>query len=115
LLVYIFSYDIVAILFARGNFTRQAALEVAEIQRMFAFQLVFYVAGLLAMRVLNAAGAARFVLLISCIGVVSNALFDWLFYESLGARGIALAGVLTSVVSLVMSVLLIKPALAARA
>ena len=115
LLVYIFSYEIVAILFARGNFTHEAAVEVSAIQQVFAFQLVFYVAGLLAMRVLNAAGAARFILIVSCIGVVCNALFDWLFYESLGARGIALASVLTSVVSLVVSMLFIKPALASRA
>jgi putative peptidoglycan lipid II flippase len=112
--VYLFSYEIVSVLFARGNFTEKAALEVSAIQRIFAFQLVFYVAGLLAMRVLNAAGAARFVLVISCIGVVSNALFDWLFYESLGARGIALASVLTSVVSLIASLLLVRPALVRR-
>lgn len=111
LLVYVFSYEIVRILFARGNFTDAAALEVSAIQQIFALQLVFYVAGLLAMRVLNAAGAAKFVLVISCIGVAANALFDWLFYESLGARGIALASVLTSVVSLVVSMLFIKPAL----
>ena len=111
LIVYVFSYDIVRILFARGNFTETATLEVSAIQQILAFQLVFYVAGLLAMRVLNAANASRFVLAISCVGVVCNALFDWLFYESLGARGIALASVLTSVVSLVVSLFLVKPAL----
>ena len=110
LIVYVFSYEIVSVLFARGNFTDAAALEVSAIQQIFALQLVFYVAGLMAMRVLNAAGAAKYVLVISCVGVVANALFDWLFYESLGARGIALASVLTSVVSLVVSLLLIKPA-----
>jgi putative peptidoglycan lipid II flippase len=114
LAVYVFSHEIVRLLFGRGNFTAAAVLEVAAIQQVFAIQLVFYVAGLLAMRVLNAAGAARIILLISCIGVVSNAFFDWLLYEALGARGIALASVLTSLVSLVVSVMLIKPALAAR-
>jgi putative peptidoglycan lipid II flippase len=111
LAVYALSYEIVKILFARGNFTETAVLEVSAIQQIFALQLVFYVAGLLAMRVLNAAGAARFVLVVSCVGVVSNTLFDWLFYQPLGARGIALASVVTSIVSLVASVLLIKPAL----
>lgn len=114
LAVYVFSQEIVQLLFGRGNFTATAVVEVAAIQQVFAIQLIFYVAGLLAMRVLNAAGAARIVLLISCIGVVSNALFDWLLYESLGARGIALASVLTSVVSLIVSVMLIRPALAIR-
>ena len=113
-LVYFFSYDIVAILFARGNFTVEIAVEVALIQKVLALQLVFYVAGLLAMRILNSAGAARFVLMIACIGVATNALLDWLFYESLGARGIALASVLTSVVSLIVSCLLIRPALRGR-
>ena len=114
IVVYIFSREIVELLFARGNFTATAVTEVSAIQQVFAIQLVFYVGGLLAMRVLNAAGAARFVLLISCITVVANGLLDWLLYESLGARGIALAAVLTSVISLVVSLLLIKPALIHR-
>jgi putative peptidoglycan lipid II flippase len=114
-LVYVFSYDIVELLFARGNFTQAAVVDVSAIQQIFAFQLVFYVAGLLAMRVLNAAGASRFVLVIACIGVVSTGLLDWLFYESMGARGIALAAVLTSIVSLIVSLLFIRPALGYRA
>ena len=114
LIVYVFSREIVEVLFARGNFTATAVAEVSAIQQVFAIQLVFYVGGLLAMRVLNAANAARFVLLISCITVVANALLDWLLYESLGARGIALAAVLTSVISLVVSVMLIRPALVHR-
>ena len=114
-LVYLFSYEIVDLLFARGNFTQTAVREVGAIQQIFAFQLIFYIAGLLVMRVLNAAGASRFVLVVACIGVVSTAFFDWLFYESMGARGIALAAVLTSVVSLIVSFLFIRPALVHRA
>lgn len=115
LLVFAFSYEIVDLLFARGNFTAKAAAEVGAIQQVFALQLVFYVGGLIAMRVLNAAGAARFVLIISCIGVASNGLLDWLLYESLGARGIALAAVLTSVISLVVALFFIRPALVRQA
>lgn len=115
LLVYVFSYEIVEVLFARGNFPLDAIAEVSAIQQMFAFQLVFYVAGLLTMRVLNATGAARFVLVISCIGVATTAFLDAMLYEPFGARGIALASGLTSVVSLIVALAFIKPALLRRA
>lgn len=113
--VYLFSYDIVEILFARGRFTEAAVQNVGLIQQVFAFQLPFYVAGLIAMRVLNAAGASKFVLWIACGSLLANALFAWLFYESLGASGLALAAVLTSIAGLIGALFLIKPALARRA
>jgi putative peptidoglycan lipid II flippase len=110
--VYLFSYELVDLLFARGKFTADAVIQVGAIQRVFALQLPFYVAGLIAMRILNAAGASRLVLGIACTCMICNALFDWMFYQHLGAGGVALASVLTSVVSLVCTVVLIKPALA---
>lgn len=113
LIVFVFSYEIVDLLFARGNFGQKAVNEVGAIQRIFAFDLVFYVAGLLAIRVLNAAGAARFILILSCISVTANATFDWLLYERFGASGIALATVLTSMVGLVAALAFIRPALLA--
>jgi putative peptidoglycan lipid II flippase len=106
--VFLFSYEIVEVLFARGNFTQANTALVADIQSVFAFQLVFYAVGLIAMRLLNAMRAADAVLWISCLGVAANALFDWLFYERLGASGIALSSVLTSVSSLIFALLFIQ-------
>ena len=108
LIVYVFSYEIVEILFVRGNFSRDSAVEVSAIQQIFAFQLIFYVGGLLATRVLNAARATGFILAISCVGLASVALFDWLLYSTWGARGIALSAVLTSTVTLVAALLFIR-------
>lgn len=113
-IVFLFSYEIVQLLFARGSFTEADTSAVAHIQRIFAFQLVFYAAGLVAMRVLNAVGAAAFVFWISCIGVILNAFFDWLFYERMGAGGIALSSVLTSVASLLTALLFIRAAFRRR-
>jgi putative peptidoglycan lipid II flippase len=109
-LVLLFSQEIVQMLFARGNFTEKDVVLVAQIQRVFAFQLVFYVCGLVAMRVLNALGTTDFVLWISCLGIVLNTLFDWLLYERMGAAGIALSSVLTSIGSLGFALALIAPA-----
>lgn len=111
LLVFMFSQQLVELLFARGSFTQNDTVLVAGIQRIFAFQLVFYVAGLVAIRVLHAVRASQFVMWIACFGVALNALFDWLFYEWLGAGGIALASVLTSAASLAFSMLFIAAAL----
>jgi Na+-driven multidrug efflux pump len=63
------------------------------------------------MRVLNAAGASRFIFWTACITAITNFLLDWSFYESMGADGIALASVLTSVASLTVTLLFIGPAL----
>ena len=112
LVVYVFSYQIVELLFARGNFTQASVAEVSVIQRIFALQLVFYVAGLLVMRVLNAMGSTRVVFVVSCVGLAATALFDWLFYRSMGAGGIALSAVLTSAVSFVVAAFFVKSALA---
>ena len=109
-LVLLFSQEIVQTLFARGNFTEKDVLLVAHIQRVFAFQLVFYVCGLVAMRVLNALGTTDLVLWISCLGIVLNTLFDWLLYEHMGAAGIALSSVLTSIGSLGLALALIRAA-----
>ncbi len=111
LLVYVFSHEIVQLLFARGNFTRSDTYLVAHIQQIFAFQLVFYVAGLVAMRVLNALGAADFVLWIACLGIVTGTFFNWLLYERMGASGIALSAVLTSMASLAFALIFIRAAI----
>jgi putative peptidoglycan lipid II flippase len=115
LIVYVFSFQIVELLFVRGNFSRDSAVEVGAIQQIFAFQLVFYVGGLLATRVLNAARATGFILWISCIGLASVTVFDWMFYTVWGAKGIALAAVLTSTVTLVAALLFIRRSFAANA
>lgn len=109
--VYVFSYPIVELLFVRGNFTAESAVEVSAIQRVFAVQLVFYAAGLLAGRVLNAMRASRSILLVSCAGLASVAFFDWLLYVRLGAAGVAWSAVITSVVTLAVALALIRVAL----
>jgi putative peptidoglycan lipid II flippase len=110
LFVFLFSHEIVQLLFARGNFTEKDTHLVASIQCVFAFQLVFYVSGLVAMRVLNALGTADYVLWISCLGIAFNVTFNWLLYERMGAAGVALSSVLTSIGSLVVALLFIQAA-----
>lgn len=114
-LVYVYSYELVDLLFRRGNFTTNDAVQVSAIQQVFCFQLVFYVALLLTMPVLNALQASHFVFYMACIGLASNALFDWVFYRPFGAPGIALSSVLTSALSLVCAILFVRAALARMA
>ena len=110
-LVYVYSHELVELLFSRGNFTAEDVAQVSAIQRVFCFQLVFYIALLLAMPVLNALRATRSVFYLACIGLTSTAFFNWLFYRDLGAAGIALSAVLTGAVGLVCALLFIKVAL----
>ena len=107
-IVFIFSYELVDLLFARGNFTQTAVLEVGAIQQVFSLQLPLYVAGLMAMRVLNAVNASKAVLCLSFLTLACVSLFNWLLYQPMGASGIALSAVLTSLVGLIAAVLFIK-------
>lgn len=115
LAIYLFSDDIVKLLFLRGNFSEEAALRVSAIQQVFAFQLVFYVGGLLTTRVLNATRSTEMILWIACIGVGAVALFDWQLYQPLGARGIALSAVITSFITLAAGLFFARAALVRNA
>lgn len=110
-LVYVYSYELVELLFARGKFTADDVLRVGAIQRVFCFQLVFYIAMTIAMPMLNAMQATRSVFYLSCLNLGSTTFFNWLFYRDLGAAGIALSAVLASAVGLLGALLFLRAAL----
>jgi len=87
----LFSGPITALVFGGGAFTAATALEVAKVQQMLCLQIPWYVASILAVRLLSALGMNRQVFAIAAANVLLNALLNFLLMRWLGVAGIALA------------------------
>lgn len=94
---------VIRLLFERGSFTPEDTQRVAEVLRFAALQIPFYILGSLASRVIVAMQATNFIIWLSCIGLVGNAVLNWIFMQSMGAAGIALATALIQMTSAGMS------------
>jgi putative peptidoglycan lipid II flippase len=89
----------VRILFERGSFTRQDTHVVAVVTACFALQIPFYVAGILGVRLLNALGKGRAIMLICATNLVVNIIGNLLLMRWLKVAGIALTTSLVYLVS----------------
>lgn len=87
----LFSQPIVAWSFERGKFTPESTMQVAAVQAMYAFQLPFYLLGLLLVRLAVALRLNRLMLLCGGLNLVVNAAMNWILMKPLGVTGIALA------------------------
>ncbi len=82
---------IVRILFERGAFGPQDTIRVAEVLRYAAFQIPFYIFGIVAARVAVSLQASRYMLGIAFSALALNASLNWLLMRHMGAAGIALS------------------------
>ena len=90
---------IVRVLFERGSFTAKDTRVVAVVTACFALQIPFYVAGILGVRLLNALGMSRSIMLICAANLVVNVLGNLLLMRWMGVAGIALSASLVYLVS----------------
>jgi putative peptidoglycan lipid II flippase len=95
----VFSEQIISLLFERGAFSHADTLRAAEIQRYFALQIPFHLAGLVGVQLLIATGRARLMLAVTPINLAVNCLGNWLLSRSMGVAGIALSTTVVMVVS----------------
>jgi putative peptidoglycan lipid II flippase len=89
----------VRILFERGSFTAKDTYVVSVVTACFALQIPFYVAGILGVRLLNALGMSRSILLICAANLVVNVLGNLFLMRWIGVAGIALSTSLVYLVS----------------
>ena len=87
----LFSEPLTALVFGGGAFTAATTREVAWIQQMFCLQIPWYVASIVAVRLLSALGLSRQIFVIAAANVLCNALLNYLLMRWLGVAGIALA------------------------
>jgi len=91
ILIYVFSDSIVNIIFQRGSFTPENTAIVSPVQAYFAFQIPFYVAGIVVVRLISSLRANHILMWGAAINLVINIGFNILFIHYLGLKGIALS------------------------
>jgi putative peptidoglycan lipid II flippase len=96
---------VIWLLFERGTFSAEDTARVAAVLRYAALQIPFYIVGSLASRVVVAMQATRFIVILSTVGLVGNALLNWLLMRGMGVAGIALSSVLVQMLSAALACL----------
>jgi putative peptidoglycan lipid II flippase len=90
-LIILFSEPIVQILLQRGSFTASDARLVAQIQAGYAFQIPFYIASVLVVRLISAMRYNQILMWGSAGNLIVNIGLNYLFMKWLGVSGIALS------------------------
>jgi putative peptidoglycan lipid II flippase len=91
ILIVVFSNAIIRVLFERGAFLASDTETVAQIQRLFALQIPFYVLGMIGVRLLSATGANRILMWISIANFVTNIVGNYICMQIWDVAGIALS------------------------
>jgi putative peptidoglycan lipid II flippase len=78
----------VMLLFERGAFTAKDTQEVAQILRVLALQLPFYLFGIVLVQWLGAAGKAPWLLIAAVMGLLAKLFGAWVWFD-LGGQGLA--------------------------
>ena len=91
LIIFAFSDSIINIIFQRGSFTTEDTVIVSPVQAYFAFQIPFYVGGIVVVRLISALRANHILMWGAAINLVVNIAFNILFVHYLGLKGIALS------------------------
>lgn len=103
LILWLWAPEIVAILFERGSFSSADTARVAGVLQYYGLQIPFYIIAVLASRVVIALRASKFILIVTVVNLTTNILFNILFMQFLGIKGIALS---TAVVHLISALML---------
>lgn len=90
-MIWLLAVPLVAFLFERGNFTREATLMTAEALRYFALGIPAVVLGTVCMRVYHAHQDTRTPVKLGLISVTVNIVLNFMLIGSMAHRGIALA------------------------
>jgi putative peptidoglycan lipid II flippase len=95
----LFGEMLVSLVFERGRFGRDDVTAVAAVNFMFAFQVPFYLAGIVLARAISAIGENRYLTIGAVINLAVNIVMNYVLMQSMGAAGIALSTSLMYVVS----------------
>jgi len=103
LLIYWLSDNITQIIFQRGSFTAGDTAIVSSVQSLFAFQIPFYVASIVVVRLISSLRANHILMWGAAINLFTNVILNIVFIHFIGLKGIALS---TSCVYLISFVFL---------
>jgi putative peptidoglycan lipid II flippase len=81
----------VKIVFQRGSFTAADTAVVSSVQALFAFQIPFYIASTVIVRLISSLRANHILMLGAILNLVSNIALNIIFIHYLGLKGISLS------------------------
>jgi len=90
-LIFWFSEPLVQIVFQRGLFTPEDTQAVSSIQALFSFQIPFYIASIVVVRLISSLRANHILMWGAVINLTVNIGLNFLFIHYLGLKGIALS------------------------
>lgn len=90
-MIFLFSPEIIKILYQRGRFTVLDSLITAKVLRIYIFQFIFLPAGVIGVRILNSLSRNKEILIIALFNFFSNIILNFIFINLIGIQGIALA------------------------
>ena len=91
IVIFAISDTIVQIVFERGSFTSQDTAVVAPVQALFAFQIPFYVASIVVVRLISSLRANHILMWGTVINLAANIALNVIFINYMGLKGIALS------------------------
>jgi putative peptidoglycan lipid II flippase len=89
--IFVFSQEIVQLMFQKSTLTLSEFAEVVKIQKLYSFQLIFGVLGTLSMRMLITYEEYKFLLKLSIFSFIMNIVFNIYFSKFYGIAGISLS------------------------
>ena len=89
--IFWFSEPLVHIIFQRGLFTSEDTQAVSSIQALFSFQIPFYIASIVVVRLISSLRANHILMWGAVINLSVNIGLNFLFIHYLGLKGIALS------------------------
>ncbi|PZV19591.1 MAG: murein biosynthesis integral membrane protein MurJ [Pseudanabaena sp.] len=90
-LIILLSEPIVRVLLQRGSFSASDTHIVSEIQICFAFQIPFYIANILVVRLISSMRLNHLLLQVSAFNLIINIVTNYIFIQWMGIKGIALS------------------------
>lgn len=91
IILVLFSEPLVEALFRREAFTSEDAGLVASVLGLYAFQIPFYIAGILLVRLISALRMNHILMLGAIISLILNIVLNYIFISQIGVAGIALS------------------------
>jgi putative peptidoglycan lipid II flippase len=90
-LLFLFSEEIIRLLFERGAFSSEDAKLVGQVQAYFILQVPFYLLGILGVRMLSAIMKNSILMKISFVNLIINIIGNYFLVQYFGVAGIALS------------------------
>lgn len=99
---YHYSLDIIILMFERGKFTQQDSLLVSEVQNCLILVIPFYIISTFLAKIMAATNQQKHLLYISLINLISNIIFNFIFINFFGVKGVAISTVFVYLVSTIL-------------